>query len=277
MRETRRHGGRLLARSEHTWPGLRLELSRWSADPEGDGLSFSDKHLLFVTFAGATKRTEAEIEGAPRYVGSDFAGAVTFIPAHRQRRSWHQGGEIDYAAIWLDPALAGGTAFRGFTNRPDPLIHQLCLALRTEAGSPGEDADLFVHSVATTLGLHLARHHGGPAAPEEPRALEGARLKQVLDRIQDHLGEPLRVDDLAATAGMRRHLFGQAFKQATGLTPHRYVLTQRLRRAAELLTGSGLPIAEIAHRVGLSSQSHLTTLFRARFGQTPHAYRKAKL
>jgi AraC family transcriptional regulator len=75
---------------------------------------------------------------------------------------------------------------------------------------------------------------------------------------------------------MDRHHFGKAFKAATGLPPHRYVMEQRVARATELLAGSDLPIAEIAHVVGMSSQSHLTNVFRRLVGDTPHSYRRAR-
>jgi AraC family transcriptional regulator len=100
----------------------------------------------------------------------------------------------------------------------------------------------------------------------------------VLDHIHGNLGEDLRLDGLAAVAGMDRHHFARAFKAATGTPPHRYVTERRLELAARLLRERADPphaIADIAYRVGLSSQSHLTTAFRRRYGATPHAYRRA--
>lgn len=75
---------------------------------------------------------------------------------------------------------------------------------------------------------------------------------------------------------MDRHHFGRAFRHATGLPPHQYVTEQRIAKATELLAGSDLPIADIAHAVGMSSQSHLTTVFRKLVGDTPAAYRRAR-
>ncbi|MFD0202954.1 MULTISPECIES: helix-turn-helix transcriptional regulator [Saccharothrix] len=72
---------------------------------------------------------------------------------------------------------------------------------------------------------------------------------------------------------MGRDRFGRAFKAATGTSPHRYVTQRRVERAAELLARTDLPIAEIALRVGLASQSRLTTVFRTAIGATPHTYR----
>ena len=274
-------GGRRSSRREFGWDGVELELARWHPGPDSDGLVCVDVHMLFVTLSGRTLRTETEIDGGDRYRGADFPGAVSFIPAGHRRRARHEGGWIDYAAVRLDadaPAFAGGgTEFVGFTNRPDPLIHQLALALRDEAHSRGVAGELFVESVAATLGRHLVRRYStsAPPQPRVPRALGGAALAKVVGHIRDNLDAELRLDTLAEVAGMDRHRFGRAFKEATGTPPHRYVTDRRVERAAVLLARSDLPIGEIAHRVGLSSQSHLTTLFRTMRGTTPNAYRRA--
>jgi AraC family transcriptional regulator len=292
MRVIRRYGGRQLFRYEHEWPGAQLELAGWSADAGAEGLIQLPEHLLFVTFLGLTERTEALIEGSPRYTGADFPGAVTFVPANRERRAWHRGGHIEYATIRLDPAHTAAAAvaagehargaerveYVGFTNRPDPFVHQVALALRDEAVSGGVGGPLFVDSLTTALCWHLLRRYSGLAPREQhtEQALAGSRLSDVIAYIHDELDGDLRLERLCALAGMDRSRFCRAFKRATGRPPHSYVLEQRVQRASELLAGSRRPIAEVALAVGFSSQSHLTTAFRKITGATPHAYRLAR-
>lgn len=266
----RDHGGRYLQYREHRWPGLGLELARWRAGPATEGVCDEDEHLLFVTLGGATERTEARIADGPRYAGADFPGAVSFIPAGRRRVARHGSGVLDYVTIRLP---ADDVEYAGFTNRPDPLVRQLAIALRGEAAGGGVAGGLFVDAVATTLSLHLLRRYSSRAPVLPAGGLTGARLRTVLTYIADHLGDDLRLDRLAGLAGMSRHHFSRAFKQATGLPPHRYVLDQRLARAKELLTSTTLPIADIAHQVGMSSQSHLTNTFRTKENTTPAKYR----
>lgn len=269
----RDHGGRYLQYRERRWPGLGLELARWRAGPATEGVCDEDEHLLFVTLGGTTERTEARIAGGPRYAGADFPGAVSFIPAGRRRVARHGSGVLDYVTIRL-PSAVDGVEYAGFTNRPDPLVGQLAIALREEAGGGGAAGPLFVDAVATTLSLHLLRRYSSRApAPVPPAGLTGERLRIVLAYIADHLGEDLRLERLAGLAGMSRHHFSRAFKQATGRPPHRYVVEQRLTRAKDLLRSTTLPIADIAHEVGMSSQSHLTNTFRTKEGTTPARYR----
>ncbi|WP_189224652.1 helix-turn-helix transcriptional regulator [Saccharothrix coeruleofusca] len=267
--EVRRNGGHLLAVRRRQWDGVSLELARWRPGSDPEALLQLPDHLVFVTFSGRTERTEAAIGDGPRYRGADFPGAVTFLPAGQRRRAWHAGGRIEYGAIRLAPRFDGEPV--GFTNQPDPLVWQLALALRDEARGGGAGGALFVDSVATALGLHLLRRR--PERAGRATALAGARLGRVIGFIDEHLADDLRLAALAAQAGLGVDRFGRAFKAATGVPPHRYVTRRRVERAAELLARTDLPIAEIAHRVGLSGQSHLTTLFRRAFGDTPHAYR----
>ncbi|CAM3741407.1 helix-turn-helix domain-containing protein [Kibdelosporangium persicum] len=270
-------GGRYLQRREYTWPGLGLELAKWRSGPRTEGLCYDeDDHLLLVTLGGRTEHTEARIEDGQRYVGADFPGAVSFIPSRRRREARHGAGELDYVTIRL-AAPENGVDYEGFTNRPDPLIRQLAVALREEARGGLTAGRLFVDAVATTLALHLLRRYSdrAPVIPSRPAGLTGTRLRQVVEYIAAHLDDDLRLDRLAGLAGMDRYHFSRAFKQATGLPPHRYVIERRVTRAMDLLTGSDMLIADIAHQVGMSSQSHLTTVFRKHVGDTPYAYRKA--
>ncbi|MFE2756358.1 helix-turn-helix domain-containing protein [Actinosynnema sp. NPDC059335] len=280
----RESGGRYLQRREYHWSGLGVELARWQGGPATEGLCRLPEHLMFVTLGGTTARTEARIDGGRRYVGADFPGAVSFIPANRERRAWHGEGVIDYVTIRLDPhRLPGGInpgslEFTGFTNSPDPLVRQLALELRDEARTGGLAGQLYVDSIAATLALHLLRtcSNLAPSRPAAAPGLSGSRLRTVIEYIDEHLGDDLRLDRLADVAGVDRHHFGRAFKKATGVPPHRYVMRRRVDRATELLARSELPIARIAHDVGMSSQSHLTTVFRRMVGDTPLGYRKAR-
>jgi AraC family transcriptional regulator len=293
-RAVHRYGGRDLSRVDRSWDGLGFSLVRWAVPGGAEGLTRRREHLLFVTLSGRTGHTVAEMEGARRYQGVDFPGATTFIPSMRRRWSRYGGGVIDYAALRLDPGrvaaalgpeaeAAGGAdrlEFTGFTNAPDPFVHQLALRLAEEARTAGGAIGrLFADSVATTLALHLVRRYAGrPGRPPDrrgPPALTGAALGRVLTYVHDNLGEDLGLDTLADLAGVDRYHFGRCFKAATGSPPYRYVVERRLERAAELLRRSADPIADIAYQVGFSSQSHLTTAFRRRYGTTPNAFRRA--
>jgi AraC-like DNA-binding protein len=98
------------------------------------------------------------------------------------------------------------------------------------------------------------------------------RAKDLADR---RYFEPLFVDDLARAAGLSRAHFTREFRRTFGESPHGYLLTRRLERAAALLRNTDRPVAEICFAVGLSSVGSFTTSFRRAFGKTPTEYRKA--
>jgi AraC-like DNA-binding protein len=86
--------------------------------------------------------------------------------------------------------------------------------------------------------------------------------------------EPLRVDDMARTAGLSRAHFSGEFRRAFGESPHAYLLTRRLERAAALLRTTDRSVAEICVSVGLRSVGSFTTSFTRAFGMPPTAYRR---
>jgi AraC family transcriptional regulator len=67
--------------------------------------------------------------------------------------------------------------------------------------------------------------------------------------------------------------FARQFKQASGSSPHQFVVRRRIMRAAELLLSTESSLGEIALEIGCSDQSHFTTLFRKTTGMTPRAFR----
>jgi AraC-like DNA-binding protein len=80
---------------------------------------------------------------------------------------------------------------------------------------------------------------------------------------------------MARTAGLSPAHFSRAFGRTFGESPHRYLLTRRLERAAALLRTTDRTVADICFMVGLSSVGSFTTSFRRMFGMTPTAYRAA--
>jgi AraC-like DNA-binding protein len=100
-------------------------------------------------------------------------------------------------------------------------------------------------------------------------------LLRARDLVDARYAEPLDVGDLAREAGLSRAHFSAEFKRAFGETPHAYLLTRRLERAAALLRTTDHPVTDICMDVGLTSLGSFTTSFRRLFGLTPTAYRAA--
>ena len=98
-------------------------------------------------------------------------------------------------------------------------------------------------------------------------------LLRAKDLADARYFEPLDVDDLASAAGLSRFHFSREFRRAFGESPHAYLLTRRLERAAALLRTTDRSVAEICFAVGLRSVGSFTTSFTRTFGKSPTAYR----
>jgi AraC-like DNA-binding protein len=107
------------------------------------------------------------------------------------------------------------------------------------------------------------------------RAVPAVRhLLRARDLADARYFEPLRVDDLARAAGLSRSHFSSEFRRAFGESPHAYLLTRRLERAAAMLRTTDRSVTEVCASVGLRSIGSFTTSFKRAYGVPPTAYRR---
>ncbi|EPR44260.1 Helix-turn-helix, AraC domain-containing protein [Desulfovibrio sp. X2] len=160
-----------------------------------------------------------------------------------------------FEALWIaDRSLE--RAFRrliGLLTRPAE-------ALEREEALQSFLAALFAHAAPGLIPAVLPGRHG-------------AAVERVAEYIREHHAESLRLDDLAALAGLSAFHFQRVFQQATGLSPHEYHTRERIRRSRALLDG-GASLSEAALAVGFSDQSHLARAFKRLMGIPPGAYRR---
>jgi AraC-like DNA-binding protein len=98
-------------------------------------------------------------------------------------------------------------------------------------------------------------------------------LLRAKDLADARYFEPLDVDDLAKAAGLSKAHFSREFRRTFGESPHSYLLTRRLERAAALLRNTDNSVAEVCLSVGLQSIGSFTTSFKRMYGKSPTAYR----
>ena len=98
-------------------------------------------------------------------------------------------------------------------------------------------------------------------------------LVNAKDLVDARYFEPLTVADMARSAGLSRAHFSREFHRTFGESPHQYLLTRRLERAAALLRTTDRSVADICIAVGLSSVGSFTTSFRRIYGAKPLEYR----
>lgn len=215
-----------------------------------------------------------------RYRGADEcagAGGLLLMDAeviHAGRPAVPQGW--DYRVFYVPPGLLaeiGGRrpTFPAATPRDAELATRL-VQVHKLLGEQGTSPLLACERLHQVLALVLARHAGcGQAPPRVPRAA-------AVGAVREYLGADIRrtpsLAELAELAGMPRFALLRAFRAATGVTPHGYLLALRLRHAQQLLT-AGHSVARAAADSGFYDQAHLHRHFRRAFAATPGQFARA--
>lgn len=99
-------------------------------------------------------------------------------------------------------------------------------------------------------------------------------LSVVFRYIHKHLEKPISLDDLATCGSLNKFHLSRVFRAETGMTPMEYVRNARLDLAHRLLLETNLPLREIAPRVGIANEYHLSRLLKTRFGRGARELRK---
>lgn len=269
--------------------GWDMPLADWHSPAlEDDEMPEFPHHTLCIHLGGPTL-TRIWRDGSSRVYGHS-QGAV--LPAHTPPCRWRADAGSRFRHFYFRPSMLARIAeethdvrIEGRLVNPagdifDPELNVLLGIYGERAiNRAGPPTALEMDTHALLIGLHLIRHYGAEGNPRVRRELSAQplqrwRLRRVCDYIEAHLGEALRLDDLAALAELSPFHFSRGFKAATGVGVHRYVQERRLELACNLLKASDLPIFDIAKACGFASQSHFTTVFRVRIGTTPARFRE---
>src|SRR5262249_31722031 len=134
---------------------------------------------------------------------------------------------------------------------------------------------LYAESLVNALSAHLLRHYSNvkDIFRTNTGGLSKRSLRRVIEYVESNLEHDLTLAEIAQEIDLSVHHFARAFKQTTGLTPHKFLIQRRIERAKALLANHELPLAEVSLRSGFKNQSHFTTLFRKITTTTPKAYR----
>ena len=159
----------------------------------------------------------------------------------------------------------------------DRHIAALMMALHADLEDGQPAGHLYGEMLATTLAAYLVKRFSirPVAAKGAAGGLPKARLDRVLEFISAHLSDEIRLETLASIAGMSRHHFSELFRRSTGVSPHQYVIGQRVERGKRMLRDTDLSILEIGLATGFADQSHFTKTFRRIARVTPRDYRIA--
>ena len=98
-------------------------------------------------------------------------------------------------------------------------------------------------------------------------------LRRIREYIDDNIDHRITIALLAGLANLSVCYFVRAFKQSMGITPHDYLIRQRVERTKQLLSDTEMPLSEIALAAGFADQSHFARRFRQHVGMSPRDYR----
>jgi AraC family transcriptional regulator len=237
-------------------------------------------HYIGVHMSGPSLVLERWLGPTRRRVWTP--GEVMLMSAD-QASSWEWKQPFDELHIYLAPESLAAAAAE-LTDRPvrlldgvgmiDPVIGQLALAICNELARPDSTALMDEH-FAMSLIARLLQHYSNLRST---RALDRFdisthRLRAVLEYIDTHLGQDLKLEDIAAVASMSPFHFARGFRKAMGLPPHRYLTARRIDRARNLLARKSDDVEAIAREVGFQSHSHFSSVFKSCSGVTPTQYR----
>ena len=280
-------GTRLGTSSGQGWKRLLAE--RWS-HTQGDLGEVEPRETEVIVLLKGCLRVRRRGDGQLQCHDA-VPGTVWLCPAGVAEDMIHLSGEVEESLHLYLPAKplatvalqeldvdADSIRLRYDGGFRDPLVEQIARAVHAEMVESTPAGSLLVESLAAALGVHLLRRYSNLEAKSLPQpaargALDARRLERVTEFIEAHLGKDLPIDALAKQACLSPFHFARAFKSATGVAPHRYVIERRISRAQALLEHGRLPIATIADHCGFSSQAHLARWFGRIVGMTPGRYR----
>jgi len=226
--------------------------------------------------SSVTKSTDHRVLVNIARMSNEFAVVCTVRDARH--------GRIIYTPVSLrisesQQALPASKSVSRRHAKPDDIesIRRVVTVLLVKALTHGcTDRDPFVQHLTIAL---CAIHDGekkATASSSEETILGGLKpwQREVAERLlgSDNLsGKPL--SDVARACGLSTPHFGRAFTKSYGISPHRWLLIQRLEKAKVLLMEPEQTMADIAYECGFFDQSHLSHAFSRHFGQSPGAWR----
>lgn len=155
----------------------------------------------------------------------------------------------------------------------DDVVFQIAQAMAPALADPASASRLFVDQMTYALAAHLLHAYGQTSGHPHRGGLSNRQKVRATDFMAAHSRRDVSIAEIAEECGLSRGYFIKAFRAATGVTPHRWLIEHRVSEAKALLS-TDMPIAQIASICGFSDQSHLTRVFTRVTGQTPGAWRR---
>ncbi len=271
--------------SRRAWNGVRVEVTEFHcAGRVVHQLHHETEALLSVVLAEIGGRCEPRLrENQPCPIGY-MPRHMHFAPAGME--TWGYTDDIRFvkdASLTFDLAALGerlGTEFDAdaiATPRlrfADDRIWTLVRLLADAVNDPDPSSQLYGDGLTAAIAAQLFNDRTAPIA-QPARGLAPWQLRRVVEYQDAHLPKRIELAQLAAIAGLSQSHFSRAFKASTGMSPYRWQLDARIRRAQALLFDTHKSLEHVAQWTGFADAVHFGRTFRKLTGATPAAWRRA--
>ncbi|MGE0424017.1 MAG: helix-turn-helix domain-containing protein [Reyranellaceae bacterium] len=270
------------------WDAMRIEHRHIAAGSQ-NGLTSACAEFVYILSGNAGVRRTGD---GQRQEGLARAGTSWLVPAGTHETLLELDGASECLHVFLPATLLDRSALADYDVDPeriqlvyaggftDPTLARIGAALHGLLRCDMEPIDrLFADGMRTALAAHLIGRYTVDRwrPPTRSPSLDAKRLKRVLEFVEARLAEDISLDDLAAQACLSPFHFLRLFRDATGLPPHRYVTSRRVKAAQTMLACRHASLVEVALDCGFSSQASFTRVFRQWTGLTPGQYRETCL
>ncbi|EDX86650.1 transcriptional regulator, AraC family protein [Synechococcus sp. PCC 7335] len=255
-------------------------------NPAGEGsCHFKGKHTLFMSLSSRPVHY-LQAQDGKTHTGLYRRGDILITPADTPLFVRWEGDE-DCLQIQLTDEFVKEVARETVIGDSDhlslmptfqahnPQLESISQMLLNEYQQGSLANQLYLDSLTNVLTVTLLREHTitQPQLAVYEGGLPQYQLRRILEYIDAHLDQDIKLVDLAGLLDMSQFHFSRLFKQSVGISPYQYLIQQRVERAKQLLKQTDRLITDIALDCGFSSHSHLSKQFRQLTGVTPKAFR----
>lgn len=265
------------------WSGLAVRGFQYSgSDVEVPAVC----DFAIVAYRGGRSDMHRRVDG--RWSETDVGPGDVSLLTHATDSRWVFSQNLDVLLLFLTEQQVVETCqqmcdrditdvdIRDVLRVHDPDIYRTALLAASEAASGEAGSQLMIDSLANQLSVQLLRTYADIQFRDlgAGDGLTFGQIRQVREYVREHLDGDISLDDLAGVLALSKYHFARRFRKATGTTPHRFVIQERLDQAENLVRRGGRSFAEIARSCGFADQSHMNRYFRERFRTTPTQYRR---
>ena len=272
--------------------GAEVRLLWFRKDDEVDLEFCLGRHLVIFFPDGILGEVEWSDQAGSERIPASPPETIVSNPSNEYLRLRVRKIKFEFQALLLliDPALlnnlhegsARGPSLFDLERKIHLQVEEAIKALRKisdEVRCPGSYTATYVHALIVLAVAALMRSAASDGIPHRPTCTKGGlpswRLKRALELLECSLSRAPTLADLARPLKLHPTSFCRAFKESTGLTPHRYLLLCRVKRAKEMMRNPDQTLTQIAMDCGFNSSSQFSVVFKRIEGISPRSFRRS--